>query len=363
MNDIDIISLSKKDLKLSLSDNTFWGADMKTVPFSMSKAQWLLENRRIEEDDICAIIATRKNKIISLVYLVPDLINTTSGLKKVYWSRRWWIHDDYKNTVLPTYTIKQSESLVKNQIIIKFLGKSVVDFYKKQPYTEISKRTRYFIIFNLDATLIVSKIKYLKYLKPLVYALDGASRNIISFINKKKLKSKHLKYSYVSVINEDLWKFLEPFYSKDLVPKSKSYLNWQINNNQYTNAAVKEKLSYECLIGSTDSNIHNLSFSIYKSDKRLGFISILIRGKEAIVRYFTCENINFNICADALMEQLIKQKISRFQTENEQLGQYIQNKYLNVYTDKRKLYGLINKNVLDVIPEEIVINDQDGNFA
>jgi len=361
--DLQIISLNRVLLKEALENNTYWNSSAKDIPFSTSKAFWLLENERIEDDDICAVIATSNNKLVSLVYLVPDLINTNSGIKKVYWSRRWWIHADYKKTVLPTYIIKQSETSVKNQVIIKFLGKDVVEYYKKQPFIEISHRTRYYLVFNVDASLLINKFKFLKYLNPLVRVLDRTSQTIISAINKRKLKTDDLTYDYVATINEDLWQFLSPFYKNDLVPKSKSYLNWQINNNQYSYAAVREKRSHDCLIASIKSNIYNLNFSVIKNNKRIGFISFLIRDKEAIVRYFTCANEYFETCADALMEQLITLKTGNLQTENEKLGQYIQKKYLNIYTDKRKLYGLINKNVSDVAPEDIVIHDQDGNFA
>lgn len=361
--DLEIISLTKTLLKEALEKNTYWDSSATDVPFSISKAYWLLENERVKDDDVCAVIATSNNQIVSLVYLIPDFINTNSGLKKVYWSRRWWIHNDYKKTVLPTYIIKQSETSVKNQVIIKFLGKDVVEYYKKQPFIEVSHRTRYFIVFNVDTSLLINKFKFLKYFNPLVKLLDNTSRKIVSTINKSKLKTKEVTYDYVTVINDELWQFLSPFYKNDLVPKSKSYLNWQINNNQYTNAPIKEKRTHDCLIASINSNIYNLSLSVNKNNKRVGFISILIRNKEVIVRYFTCNNEHFETCADALMEQLIATKTTNLQTENETLGHYIQKKYSNIYTDKRKLYGLINKNISDVIPEGIVINDQDGNFA
>ncbi len=363
MEDINIITLTKSLLRESLNNNTHW--DSKGyVPFSKSKALWLLRNNRIKDDDVCAVIGLENKKIISFIFLVPDFINTKTGTEKIFWSRRWWIAEKYKDSVLPTYTMSVAMNAINNKVLIKFLGKEVVEYYKKQPFTEFAYRTRYYIMFNLDTNLLISKVKYLKYFKAFLRIIDQASLHLVTKLNRSAAikKTKEFSYEYVSYIDETLWSYINPFCKNDLIPKTKEYINWQIDNNQYTNALTNNKQPFKCLLNSIQKRVYNINYIVKINNKTIGFTSFLIRGKEAIVRYFICENENLEKCADALLENISLTQVSNLQTENKKLGSYLQKKYTNIYTNKRELYAL-GHNDLNIYFGKAPINDRDGNFA
>ncbi len=362
--DIQITSLTKEELGIAIAKNTYWIDNVEDIPFSKSKATWLLQNDRIDNSDICAIIGTENNTIISFIFFVPDIINTKTGKEKIFWSRRWWISEKYKNSILPTYTMTIAMKAVENKAVVKFLGKSVEEFYRKQPFTEFAHRTRYYVIFNFDSSIILNKIKSLRLISGLVRKIDSFSLYAVSLINKGKTlkKTKHLVYEYVSNIDDSLWQFLSPFCKNDLIPKSKEYISWQIDNNQYTNAPVRHKYTHNCLLSSIYKRVYNISYTIKKEGKVIGFTSFLVRGKEAMVRYFIYENENLEVCADALMENVLQTKVTNLQTENEILGKYITKTYTNIYANKRKFYALAH-NDMNIDFENANINDRDGNFA
>lgn len=362
--DIQITSLTKEELRIAIAQNTYWKKEAKDVPFSKSKAIWVLKNDRIDNNEVCAIIGTENQTVISFIFLVPDVINTKTGTEKIFWSRRWWISDKYKDSILPTYTMSVAMNAVNNKAVVKFLGKDIEEYYRKQPFTEFAHRTRYYVIFNLDSNIVLSKISALKHIKGFVSAIDKFSLSLVSFFNKikTKKKTKQLTYEYVSDIDESIWQFLAPFCEQDLIPKSKEYISWQIDNNQYTNAPIRHKYIHNCLLSTIYKRVYNISYTIKKEGEIIGFTSFLIRGNEAMVRYFITKQGYLEDCADALMENVVQTRATNLQTENEALGKYVNKKFLNLYTDKRKLYALAH-NDMNIDFENAIINDRDGNFA
>lgn len=364
MQDIKVTTLTKKLLKHALAHNLYWNSNTTHVPFSKSKAQWLLQNERIEDDDICAILGYEKDELISFVYMVPDWIKTETGMQKIYWSSRWWVHDKYKNSVLSSYTKNLSVTAVKNHVIIKHLGIDTLTYYDKQPFATFSERTRYIFVFNLDYNLIISKFKVLKHISSILKTITSFSHYTLAKINKSKTKkaTKDISYEYLSTLNETAWEFVKKHCENDLIPKSKSYINWQIDNNQYTIAEVDTKAPYKCLISSISHKIYNITFLVIKENATIGFVSALVRGDEFVVRYFLSDKIHFDYCINALMDNFIKTKCSFILTENELLGYQIKQRYLSVYTNKRQLISLAH-NDIDFNFKTINISEQDGHFA
>lgn len=362
--DINITSLTKRELLDAILKNTYWDSDTKDIPFSKSKAYWVLKNNRIEDNDICAIIGTENTTVISFIFLIPDIINTKTGTEKIFWSRRWWISEKYKDSILPTYTMSVAMNAVNNKAIVKFLGKHIEEYYRKQPFTEFAHRTRYYVIFNLDFNILLSKVSALKHIKGFLKIIDQSSLSLVSYFNKikTKKKTKHLSYEYTSIIDENIWQFLAPFCKQDLIPKSKEYINWQIDNNQYANAPIRNKYTHNCLLSTIYKRVYNISFAIKKEGEIIGFTSFLVRGNEAMVRYFITKNGCLEDCANALMENVVQTRATNLQTENEVLGKYINKQFLNLYTDKRKLYALAH-NSMNIDFKNAIINDRDGNFA
>ncbi len=359
--DLSIVTLTKADLKQALKDNTYWGASSNVVPFSKSKAFWLLSNDRIADNDLCAVLGLEKEELVSFVYIIPDLLNTDQGTTKVYWSRRWWIHPKFKDTVLPTFTMTTALNAVNHKMIIKFLGRDVEAYYEKQPFKKVAERTRYYIVFNADAELITAKIKGLSRLSWILKGIDKTSLKIANAINKRKLKTSALQYNYVSHIDKDVWAFMAPLCANDAIPKDSAYINWQIDNNQYTTTLVEKRHSKTCLVAGEANTIFNTSFTVIKANKIIGFISFLTRRHEAVIRYFVCDDAHIALCADALIENVISAGARNIQTENEVLGQLLQRKFFNIHTNTRTLYGLVNHAIPTETP--LFFNDRDGNFA
>ena len=340
MNNLEVITLTKLSLKEAVTENKFWG-DSYEPPFSLNKAKWMLENNRADDEDVFAILGYEKHTIIAFVSLMPDFIKNEAGdLKKVFWSQRWWVADKYKETVLSTYVKNISLNECENQVIIKFLGDKTKAYYEKQSYTEFSKRKRYIILFSLDYDLLVYKKNNLKRIASLLKMVDGFSRRIISVINRRKTrkKNKGINYERVQLIDDVTWDFIEKQCSNDIVPKSKEYVNWQLNNNQYH--VIKDnvnKFGYKCLLGSISEKIYNLNIVVKRNNEIVGFISGLVLGNRFIVRYFITTDIYYYDCVNIMIENFINTKCTILQTENSKLGEHVIGNYFKVYSDVKEL--------------------------
>ncbi len=362
-NDFKTLLITKQEIRKALDGNTFW-KNTKNIPFTKSKAHWLLNNVRIEENDICGLLGYENELLIAFIYFIPDYIQTNDGRKKIYWCRRWWVADTYKNSILATYMMNEAVNAVNNQVLIKFIGKEVEEYYDKQSFTKFSKRERYFILFNADANLLIDKIKYLKYVKPLAKVLENISEWWITSNNRKKVYKNiaDLQYEYLSYIDETTWNFIEQKCKNDLVPKSKEYLNWQLSNDQYTITPINGKFPFYCLVASASSQLFHINLTVKRNDQIIGFLSFLIRGNEFNVKYFVVEEEGYELCLDVLMDNFIKTKTNIIHTENELLGNRIQQKFKTFYSDKRVLYAFAHNDIKNDF-KKVCINDRDGHFA
>jgi hypothetical protein len=363
-NNLEVITLTKKNLREVLSQNKYW-SDSFDAPFSRNKAKWMLNNNRADEADVFAILVYENQTLISFVGLMPDWIKTENGeVKKTFWSQRWWVSAKYENTVLPSYSKNISLSATNNQVIIKFLGAKTEAYYRKQNYTKFSGRIRSIIVFNIDHNLLVYKFNSLKKIVGLLKGFDKFSEKVITLINKTKnnRRIKNLLFEYISSIDENAWSFIEKYCANDIVPKTKEYINWQITNSQYHNLSSGiNKPGYKCLLSSISNNIYNLSFLVKKQGKTIGFISANVKDNRFTLRYFLTSDDNLNSCLDALINSFIKTKCTLIQTENGNLAEQIKRRYTSIYTDSRELFSL-EHNDIELDFNNVCINDQDGSF-
>lgn len=366
MNDIKIDYITKEKLITAIENNSLWLND--TAAFPKSKANWIVRNTRINNKDYCAIVATEKNNIVGLMHLLPDIIQLDiNSSKKVYWILHWWMSDKYVGNILSTYMFREALRITNNEIIIKSYAENAETFYKKMPFKVISTRNRYTIFFSLDSSILFGRYRFLNYFKIPIKTLDNISAKILRYLNSKKLKKnvRHLKYEYVNEINDTTWNFIAPLCKTDLVIKTKDYLNWQIDKKQHTLTPCYNKFPYkveELGVVGISNNISIYNLVIMEKKEIIGFISFLINYNELNIKYFLVKNQeDYNLCVDALIENLIKLKRNFIFTDDSKLAENIKKRYKTIFTHKITKKGLAH-NDLKIDYEYFKLQNQDGHF-
>ncbi len=361
MANLEVIGLTKKMLSEAIDKNTYWKDSLAPMP--KSKALWLISNPRIEDDDYCGVIGYEGKKMISFIFMFPDLINDTEK-KKVYWMISWWVHPKFKDTVLGTYIYNEAVNLTGKQIFIKSYAENVTTFYEKQPFRVIASRLRHTIFFSMDSSMLIGRFRFLKPLKLIVNWIDSLTYSIIKTLNKSKFKktTKSLSYDYITQIDNATWNFIEPLCKNDLIYKTKDYINWQIDNDQYMQTPISSKFPYKVLQTGISNNIHIHSLNVIKDGEIIGFISYIINFNELNVKYFLVkEEGNYDLCIDALMENFYKVKTKFIFTDDTKLSDTITKRYKTVFTHKVLKKGLAhNETKLD--QENLVMLNRDGHF-
>lgn len=360
---LKVIPLTKKMLKAGVNKNTYWKNPIQPIP--KTKALWLINNSRIQDDDYCGVLGYEGEKIISFIFMLPDLMNVgQENIKKVYWMISWWVDDKYKETVLSTYIYNEAVNLANKQILIKSYAENVSVFYEKQPFKVISSRLRYTIFFSLDSSMLIGKFNFLKPFKKIIDTIDRAIGGIVKYLNKLRYikTTNSLSYDYISKLDDETWKFIKPLCKNDLIHKSREYIDWQIDNSQYLQTPVSSKCYHSHLQTGVSNNIHIHNLKIIKDNKIIGFISYVINYNEFNVKYFLVEDDNlYDLCVDALIENFNKLKTNFIFTDDTKLSNSITNRYVSIYTHKVTKKGLAH-NDLNIKSDEYRLLNRDGHF-
>lgn len=358
-----VIGITKRELRSAIEENRYWKGLLSPIP--KSKALWIVSNTRIEEDEYCGVIGFENEKIISFIYMLPDLLNIKNGTKKVYWMLLWWVDIAFKNTVFGTYTYNEAINLAGKQVLIKAYAENVTSFYKKQPYHVIAQRIRYTVFFSLDSSILLGRFNFLKHLNYIVKLADSFSYSILKLTNAKASKSRTnvLVYEYINEIDNETWEFIKPLCKNDLIFKTKDYINWQISNSQYTQIPTA-KHAYTSLQPGISSNIHIHNLKIIKDETIIGFLSYTINFNEFSIKYFLVSNSsNYDACVDVLIENLYATKTKFIFTDDSQLYETIKKRYKIIYTHKSIKKSLSHNSLnLDMQKENLYLFDRDGHF-
>lgn len=360
--DLQISGLTKQMLSDIVDENTFWKEDLAPMP--RSKAIWLLSNSRINNDDYCGVIAYEQNKMVAFIFMIPDLINNGSDEgQKAYWMIDWWVTAKYKDSILGTYIYNQAINYANKQVLIKGYTANVEDFYSKQPFTVIASRLRHTIFFSLDSSMLLGRFKFLKPFKFIIDAVDVGISAIIRSINKLKIGSKtqDVNYDFINTLDHDTWHFIEPFCKKDLILKSKSYVDWQIDNNQYLQIPVGGKTPYRNLQTGISNNIHIHNLKIIKNNQVIGFISYVINYNELNVKYFVFDDEHYDTGVNVLIENFIKSKRNFIFTDDTKLADSISKKFVIFFRHKVLKKGLVHNDTLFDYNTVTMLN-RDGHF-
>jgi len=361
--DLQVIGLTKKMLREAIDKNTYWKNDLAPLP--KSKAIWLVGNNRIEDDDYCGVIGYEGDRMISFIFMFPDLLNTKEDTpKKVYWMISWWVHKTYKDTVLGTYIYNEAVNLTGKQVLIKSYAENVTSFYEKQPFDIIASRLRHTVFFSLDASMLIGRFKFLKSFKFVLNWVDSFVGAIIRLLNRSRLKNtvNELTYEYINQLDNETWQFIQPLCKHDLIYKTKEYIDWQINASQYLQTPVPERHPHKALQTGISNNIYLHTLKILKNDTIIGFLSYVVNYNEFNVKYFLVQSEEYyDACVDVLIENFSKQRTTFIFTDDTELSDNINKRFKTIFTHKVTKKGLAHSDT-KVDTEHFQMLNRDGHF-
>lgn len=356
------IALTKKDLATALEENRYWERHQVLMP--KSKAYWLLRNKRIADDHICAVICLDGENLISYLLFIPDIVVLKNHTNRdIYWLQEWWVANTYQKSMVPSFIFNVAVKTLKGNILIESNAGTAESFFNSQ-FKPIYQKSRQVIFLFIENTAVINKIKILKYFKFLLNFINATILKGMHYFNFKKAMKRldAFHFEYINTLDEPAWEFLKPLCTNDFVLKTREYINWQIDNSQYTQTPVSKKYPYKFSTTGISDNIHEHSFKIIQNNEVVGFVSYLFNMIEFNVRYFIPKNENyFNTCVDALVIHGLKHKAKYIITDNSDLSAAISQRYFTLFTYKTVKTSRVHKSC-DLDLEDVKLTDRDGRF-
>ncbi len=363
-DNLRIEHITKAMLRDALEDNTFWNKAI--APFPKSKALWLIANDRIEENEYCAVIGFNNDEMVSFLFLFPDLMNSeeASVPKKVYWMILWWVDKKYEDTILGSYVFNEALRVTDKQVLIKSYAEKVNSFYEKQPFDTITSRLRYTLFFGVDPSIIIGRWSIMNTFKFFLYPIEGLTAALSRILNKYKLPDvvKTLEYDYISALDNEVWEYIAPLCQDDLIYKTKSYIDWQLNPMQYNCIPIPQKQKYTSLLAGSSQRIKIQTVKIKQNNKIIGFLSYIVNHKELNIKYFLVkEECHYEACVAALMEHFIIEKTNFIFTDDTKLYEAINKQYFAIFVYKKRKKGLAHRE-MKLEGSKLNFFNRDGHF-
>ena len=115
-----------------------------------------------------------------------------------------------------------------------------------------------------------------------------------------------------------------------------------------------------CRVCGLSNNISIYNIKVLKENTVIGFLSFLINYNELNVKYFLVkEDSYYNLCVDALIDNLVKLKRNYIFTYDSKLANNISKRYATIFSYKVQKEALIHKE-LNIKNKKI--KNRDGHF-
>jgi hypothetical protein len=335
--DIKVVSFTKNGLKKAMDENLFWKHEPS--PFSRHKATWITNNQRIADDDACVVVGFDKEKVISYIWIISDLFQTRkNNYEKKYWFSDWGLDDAYRDTGIAALVFFKACKLINNQVFISAYSNSAGEFYDKLgQFKPFGSRINYFLFFALDEKMIIRKFKKLKPFAFGVHLLNWVISLLFRPVNwvRANKRLKNTESVQIDQLDNDTWEFIKERSKGDLVEKTKDHVNWQIDNEPYIPDTAHIR---------PDTCTENIQ--ILAENKIVGFLSYIKTDDSFEIKYFIPLSKNeLNLCADVLVQHLIRSKAKYISTYNKDLAQTIKDRYLIAYLHKDHRKAIVHKQV------------------
>ncbi len=362
--DLKVEVITKSMLREAVLHNTYW-KQPGVVPLPKSKATWVVANPRIEEEEYCGVMGLSGTKMVSFIFMFPDMMNMpTGGTQKVYWLLLWWVEKQYKDTVLGTYVFNEALRITQNKVLIKSYAEHVNAFYEKQPFTVITARLRHTIFFNLDTSILIGKFSFLSPFKPILHQLSRVVGWGVRLLNQRRIRKRvsAIRYEYITELDAISWQFIESLCHKDLIHKTKEYINWQLDKRQYTQLPIAKRFMYQSLQVGYGNQIDIHTLKVMKEGTMIGFISYVRNHKECNVKYFlVAEEDKYTTCVDALMEHVVHHKLNFLFTDDQKLSDAIKTRYQTIFRYQIEKKGLAHQQ-MQLQADQVNFYNRDGHF-
>ena len=275
---MEIKPYSIADLRTVLSSNDFWLS--KTLPITKHRAAAQIHNPRAEEDDIVLLVAYQSDDIAGYLGVLPDRIFISDESYKLGWLTGWWVNPKLASAGLGTALLFKALNAYSQRIGVSGSSKDA---------GRVLQASRRFVAIDP--------------LRGLEITLDA---------NSDSGKQKHLKFEYLSLIDEETDALIQAHNRQDLTRKEKVDLDWIMTYPWVLSAPQKDIAGKRFYFSSIARRFSYLGVKVFDERRGLiGFFVLKARDDKVSLIFSYFDNEDVDAISDAVLHHALAMEASK----------------------------------------------------
>jgi GNAT superfamily N-acetyltransferase len=342
--------------------------NMPAIPISHHRALSHIHNPRLEKEDMIMFVAYEEDKMIGYLGVLPDQYFIYDRTYKAGWMSCLWIDPNTRGKGVAKKLVSQAlQTWDERLFATEFTPEARSLYMRIGAFAELTtlEGIRCFMRFNLHEVL-PQKNTLFKIAKPILRLTDA----VLNPLNELRLQDGHKRKSnhqtnieWLKEIDDEAEAFMEDYQADEFHRRSIKELSWIIQFPWILPMDKEDGLKSKYYFSSFDKRFE---FKFLKVRDEAGvliaFMLISIRNDRLKVPYAYIEPLHIGEAAHALMEIMLKEKLSTLTTYNKLLVQYLHTSETPfVFKKAIKREILAARKIMETLPEGFVPTLQDGD--
>ncbi len=328
---MQIKSYTKAELKVFIHSEFF--RVLNKVPISFQRGWSQYNNPHCSDDDILLWAAYENADLVGYVGVLPDIIQSENGEKKIHWLSCFWVEESFRQGNLASQLFYL---LIKQYKDSLYISNFLLSFEKTYLNLGIFQNTQYkkgrtFYINLCFASMLEARYPDLKSLMTFYKLLE---RSINELLKSRKGIHKKGKRKFKIVenkrLNDELDVFLQTFTSKDKsLVRGIEYFRW-ILEYPWMSEGKADRESGRYFFSSKADQFEHRMLKIYEQeDKLVGIVLLKIRDKNMVINHIYANDAQLGSIAAYLVNLSLKELINTITTFDNRLSDKLRSKRTN----------------------------------
>lgn len=340
---------------------------LNRYPISRHRALSHIKNPRASDQDILLVVQFDQDKVVGYLGVLPDYLIHQNDIQKVGWLSCFWADQAYKPyNIAANLLLKVVRDWDQKVFITNLVPWTEHVYQRTHMFLPTSYKTgfRGYMRFNLSE-ILPPKRRLFKRLFLLWKIVDLLSNLVcdLRFVFLREYQIADLKIEQCDAVDEAMAVFIESHNLDNWNQRGKNELNWILKYPWIIEQAQPDEESKKYYFSSVSSRFFYLLLRFTGRDGTINGLAMLcVRNNNLTVPYVFTTNNSSDSIARALVNTMIKYKLSMVTTFDTNLADSLQKFRIPfIFRKKVKKAYLISKNFGFI--KDLNFQDGDGDCA
>jgi len=359
----DIKTYTLAELRELYDDPRWWHC--ANLPFSKARLGAYLENPHAAETDVIWLIAWRGDAIVAYLGLVPDRINSDTGIRKIAWFSSWWADPTVRGRGLAEQLTSMGLKLYPGIGIDSGTPWSMRKMRESGDFFLWSQRPRSLWMLNINRRALKDfgmKNALTDFLFPLAHSCLGFAIRLRLSLWLKRRGESDLSLEYLTAIDQEAMELLLRFRETELCVHDLDTIHWR--------ASLLPKLAHLSGIDSSQSSyfgnsgfrVNSYLAKLWKGGKLIGLVNICLADGYLKIPFLYIEDNCERELSVLIARLCLEESIDVVYSQDRRVKTALERLKLPRWLLKSYPMDVLLSNSLINVPAEKILQDGDGAF-